>query len=69
MDFELLTNPFYQRALATAGFIGFANGFFSGFLQSTIDGGIHLNSVAVQIILGSVCFCNSPISTRCFCTE
>ena len=32
MDFELLTNPFYQRALATAGFIGFANGFFSGFV-------------------------------------
>ncbi len=29
---ELLTNPFYQRALATAGFIGFANGFFSGFV-------------------------------------
>ncbi len=32
MDFELLTNPFYQRALAAAGFIGFANGFFSGFV-------------------------------------
>jgi len=32
MVFELLTNPFYQRALATAGFIGFANGFFSGFV-------------------------------------
>lgn len=30
MDLELLSNPFYQRALATAGFIGFANGFFSG---------------------------------------
>lgn len=30
MDLDLLTNPFYQRALATAGFIGFANGFFSG---------------------------------------
>lgn len=30
MDIELLSNPFYQRALATAGFIGFANGFFSG---------------------------------------
>lgn len=29
---DLLTNPFYQRALATAGFIGFANGFFSGFV-------------------------------------
>jgi manganese/iron transport system permease protein/iron/zinc/copper transport system permease protein len=29
---ELLTNPFYQRALVTAGFIGFANGFFSGFV-------------------------------------
>lgn len=29
---ELLSNPFYQRALATAGFIGFANGFFSGFV-------------------------------------
>jgi manganese/iron transport system permease protein/iron/zinc/copper transport system permease protein len=29
---ELLANPFYQRALATAGFIGFANGFFSGFV-------------------------------------
>lgn len=32
MDLELLGNPFYQRALATAGFIGFANGFFSGFV-------------------------------------
>ena len=32
MDFDLITNPFYQRALATAGFIGFANGFFSGFV-------------------------------------
>ena len=30
MDLDLLANPFYQRALATAGFIGFANGFFSG---------------------------------------
>ena len=30
--FELLSNPFYQRALAAAGFIGFANGFFSGFV-------------------------------------
>ncbi len=30
MDFELLQHPFYQRALAAAGFIGFANGFFSG---------------------------------------
>ncbi|MFT3992050.1 MAG: metal ABC transporter permease [Luteolibacter sp.] len=29
---ELISNPFYQRALATAGFIGFANGFFSGFV-------------------------------------
>lgn len=29
---ELLSNPFYQRALATAGFIGFSNGFFSGFV-------------------------------------
>ncbi|RYD30576.1 MAG: metal ABC transporter permease [Verrucomicrobiaceae bacterium] len=27
---ELLTNPFYQRALAAAAFIGFTNGFFSG---------------------------------------
>jgi len=32
VDFELLTNPFYQRALAAAAFIGFANGFFSGFV-------------------------------------
>lgn len=32
MSFDLLTNPFYQRALATAAFIGFANGFFSGFV-------------------------------------
>jgi len=32
VDFELLSNPFYQRALAAAGFIGFANGFFSGFV-------------------------------------
>jgi manganese/iron transport system permease protein/iron/zinc/copper transport system permease protein len=32
MDLEILTNPFYQRAIATAGFIGFANGFFSGFV-------------------------------------
>jgi ABC-type Mn2+/Zn2+ transport system permease subunit len=29
---DLLSNPFYQRALAAAGFIGFANGFFSGFV-------------------------------------
>jgi manganese transport system permease protein len=29
---ELLSNPFYQRALAAAAFIGFANGFFSGFV-------------------------------------
>jgi ABC-type Mn2+/Zn2+ transport system permease subunit len=29
---ELFTNPFYQRTLAAAGFIGFANGFFSGFV-------------------------------------
>jgi len=27
---DLLTNPFYQRALAAAAFIGFTNGFFSG---------------------------------------
>lgn len=32
MPFDLLNNPFYQRALATAAFIGFANGFFSGFV-------------------------------------
>ena len=32
MLFDLLSNPFYQRALATAAFIGFANGFFSGFV-------------------------------------
>jgi ABC-type Mn2+/Zn2+ transport system permease subunit len=32
MPSDLLTNPFYQRALATAAFIGFANGFFSGFV-------------------------------------
>ena len=32
MVLELLSSPFYQRALATAGFIGFANGFFSGFV-------------------------------------
>lgn len=29
---ELLANPFYQRALATAAFVGFSNGFFSGFV-------------------------------------
>jgi ABC-type Mn2+/Zn2+ transport system permease subunit len=29
---ELLHSPFYQRALATAAFIGFSNGFFSGFV-------------------------------------
>jgi manganese transport system permease protein len=29
---ELLVSPFYQRALAAAAFIGFANGFFSGFV-------------------------------------
>jgi len=28
----LLSNPFYQRALAAAAFIGFANGFCSGFV-------------------------------------
>lgn len=32
MDTDLLANPFYQRALLTAGFIGFSNGFFSGFV-------------------------------------
>jgi len=32
VDFDLLINPFYQRALAAAAFIGFANGFFSGFV-------------------------------------
>lgn len=32
MFFELLHSPFYQRALATAAFIGFSNGFFSGFV-------------------------------------
>lgn len=29
---ELLSSPFYQRALAAAAFIGFTNGFFSGFV-------------------------------------
>jgi manganese/iron transport system permease protein/iron/zinc/copper transport system permease protein len=29
---DLLSNPFYQRALAAALLIGFANGFFSGFV-------------------------------------
>ena len=29
---ELLSSPFYQRTLAAAAFIGFANGFFSGFV-------------------------------------
>ncbi|WP_035601138.1 metal ABC transporter permease [Haloferula sp. BvORR071] len=29
---ELFSNPFYQRALAAALMIGFANGFFSGFV-------------------------------------
>ena len=29
---ELLASPFYQRALAAAAFIGFTNGFFSGFV-------------------------------------
>lgn len=29
---DLLANPFYQRALAAALLIGFANGFFSGFV-------------------------------------
>lgn len=29
---ELFTNPFYLRTLAAAGFIGFSNGFFSGFV-------------------------------------
>ncbi|MGE9269584.1 MAG: metal ABC transporter permease [Verrucomicrobiales bacterium] len=32
MSFELLQNPFFQRALAAAVMIGFANGFFSGFV-------------------------------------
>jgi len=32
MTAELLSNPFYQRALAAAAFIGFTNGFFSGFI-------------------------------------
>jgi len=29
---EILSNPFFQRALAAAAFIGFANGWFSGFV-------------------------------------
>ncbi len=29
---ELLASPFYQRALTAAAFIGFTNGFFSGFV-------------------------------------
>jgi manganese/iron transport system permease protein/iron/zinc/copper transport system permease protein len=29
---ELLSSPFYQRALAVAAFIGFTNGYFSGFV-------------------------------------
>lgn len=29
---ELINSPFYQRALAAAAFIGFTNGFFSGFV-------------------------------------
>ena len=29
---DLLTNPFFQRALVAALIIGFANGFFSGFV-------------------------------------
>jgi len=29
---ELLNSPFYQRTLAVAAFIGFTNGFFSGFV-------------------------------------
>lgn len=32
MDLDLLSNPFFQRALAAAAFIGFTNGFFSGFV-------------------------------------
>lgn len=32
MNFELIQNPFFQRALAAAVIIGFANGFFSGFV-------------------------------------
>ena len=30
--FELLENPFFQRALAAAALVGFTNGFFSGFV-------------------------------------
>lgn len=30
--FEVLENPFFQRALATAALVGFTNGFFSGFV-------------------------------------
>ena len=29
---ELLSSPFYQRTLTAAAFIGFTNGFFSGFV-------------------------------------
>ncbi|WP_325107825.1 metal ABC transporter permease [Luteolibacter pohnpeiensis] len=32
MPLEMLHNPFYQRALVAAVFIGFSNGFFSGFV-------------------------------------
>ncbi len=32
MIYELIENPFYQRTLAAAAFIGFTNGFFSGFV-------------------------------------
>jgi manganese/iron transport system permease protein/iron/zinc/copper transport system permease protein len=32
LDIDLITSPFYQRALLAAAFIGFTNGFFSGFV-------------------------------------
>jgi len=41
---ELLRSPFYQRALAAAAFIGFTNGFFSGFVV------LRRNALAVSAL-------------------
>ena len=68
---ELLSSPFYQRTLAAAAFIGFTNGFFSGFvvlrrnalsvsaLSHTMLPGIALGSLVTGILSQWNAFCGA----------